>query len=113
MIDHFRDGKTWSVPYVTKAGVSRVRTVKIADCRKGYVNDNMFFPKKFNWKTTIRQRLDAGICELCGKQDNGLYEVHAVKSIKELGSAEWELVMKQKRRKTLVVCSECHDHIHK
>jgi hypothetical protein len=29
-----------------------------------------------------------------------------------LGNSHWETVMKQKRRKTLVVCGKCHAQIH-
>lgn len=112
MIDQYRDGKTWSVPYETKSGIKRVRTVKTADCKKGYANDTIFQPRKFVWKSTIQDRLNAGICELCGKTDANLYEVHHVSKLKALGDSEWETVMKQKRRKTLVICSECHAKIH-
>ena len=112
MIDQYRDGKRWAVPYETNAGVKRVRTVKIADCKRGFVSDNIYAPVKFIWKTTIQQRLNAGICELCGKQEDSLYEIHYVSSLKELGNSEWETAMKAKRRKTLVVCSECHEKVH-
>ena len=52
-------------------------------------------------------------CELCGKKHADLYEVHVVRNINELGNSDWELAMKAKRRKTLVVCSDCHRRIHK
>ena len=91
IIRQYKDGKTWSVPYETKAGTKRVRPVKIADCKRGEASDIIYQRKKFSWKTTIRQRLNARVCELCG----------------------WETVMKKKRRKTLVVCSKCHERIHR
>lgn len=112
MINMYRDGQSWSVPYETKSGINRVHTVKIADCKKGYASDIIFQPKNIVWKSTIRDRLNAGVCELCGKTDANLYEVHQVTKLKALGDSEWETVMKQKRRKTLVVCSECHAKIH-
>ena len=51
--------------------------------------------------------------ELCGKKHADLYEVHVVRNLNELGNFDWELAMKAKRRKTLVVCSDCHRKIHK
>lgn len=113
IIRQYKDGKTWSVPYETKDGTKRVRPVKIADCKRGEASDIVFQRTKFNWKSTIRQRLNAGVCELCGKKHADLYEVHVVRNLNELGNSDWELAMKSKRRKTLVVCSDCHRRIHK
>ena len=73
----------------------------------------MFQRIKFNWKSTIRQRLNAGVCELCRKKHADLYEVHVVRNLNALGNSDWELAMKAKRRKTLVVCSDCHRRIHR
>lgn len=113
IIRQYKDGKTWSVPYETKEGTKRVRPVKIADCKRGEASDIVFQRTKFNWKSTIRQRLNAGVCELCGKKHADLYELHVVRNLNELGNSDWELAMKSKRRKTLVVCSDCHRRIHK
>ena len=112
IIRQYKDGKTWSVPYETKSGTKYRRPVKIADCKRGFLTDTVFQRTKYNWKTTVRQRLNAHICELCGTKSADLYEVHVVRSLKELGDSLWETVMKKKRRKTLVVCSECHRKIH-
>ena len=113
IIRQHKDGKTWSVPYETKAGTKRVRPVKIADCKRGEASDIIYQRKKFSWKTTIRQRLNARVCELCGCKEADLYEVHVIRNLNELGNSDWETVMKKKRRKTLVVCSKCHERIHK
>jgi len=112
-IKKYKDGKTWSVPYETKKGTKHVKPVKIADCKSGKVDDVIFKRTRFNWKTTIRQRLNAKVCELCGTKEASLYEVHAIRNLSELGNSHWEAVMKKKRRKTLVVCSKCHTQIHK
>ena len=112
IIRQYKDGKTWSIPYETKSGTQRMKPVKIADCKKGFLTDTIFQRQKYNWKTTIRQRLNAHVCELCGSKTAQLYEVHVVRNLNELGNSQWETVMKSKRRKTLVVCSECHGRIH-
>ena len=113
IIRQYKDGKTWSVPYETKTGTKRVRPVKIADCKRGEASDIIYQRKKFSWKTTIRQRLNARVCELCGCKEADLYEVHVIRNLNELGNSDWETVMKKKRRKTLVVCSKCHERIHR
>ena len=52
------------------------------------------------------------LCELCGKDCRNL-EIHQVKKLKDLkGNSEWEIIMRKRRRKTLVVCPECHKQIH-
>ena len=112
IIRKHKDGKTWSVPYETKSGTKYVKPVKIADCKRGVADDVIFQRKKFNWKTTIRQKLNAKVCELCETKTADLYEVHVVRNLNELGDSYWETAMKKKRRKTLVVCSKCHAGIH-
>lgn len=115
MIRLYKDGKTWSVPYETVKGTKRVRPVKAADCKKNKANaatDIVFSRTRYAWKSTIRQRLNARICELCGTRTAELYEVHVVRNLSELGDLDWELAMKAKRRKTLVVCPACHNRIH-
>lgn len=112
IIRQYKDGKTWSVPYETKSGTKYHCPLKIADCKRGFLTDTIYQRKKYQWKSTIRQRLNAHVCELCGTKTADLYEVHVVRNLNELGNSPWETVMKKKRRKTLVVCSECHRKIH-
>ncbi len=59
--------------------------------------------------------LRAGRCELCKRTDN--IEVHHVRALAELTrpgqpQPEWSQLMARRRRKTLVVCGDCHDLIH-
>ena len=65
-------------------------------------------------RTTIDSRLKAYRCELCGCEGRDRkYEVHHVNKVKNLrGKEPWEIVMIAKRRKTLVVCRDCHQKIH-
>ena len=109
------DGTGWSIPSPTK---------KNKDNRIKFVDFETYKPPRkpkdtineywhHGWKTTIWHRLKAGICEYCGvpMEDKGV--VYAVKRLKKLGNEPWEQVMKQKRRKTLVVCPACNSLIHK
>jgi group II intron reverse transcriptase/maturase len=60
----------------------------------------------------ILQRLNAEICEYCGKSD-GYFEVHHVKRVKDLEGKElWERVMISRKRKTLILCRACHHDLH-
>ena len=60
-------------------------------------------------------RLQAGRCELCTQ--TGTVDVHHVRALAELhrpGQPQpvWNQLMAKRRRKTLVVCADCHTTIH-
>ena len=60
-------------------------------------------------------RLHAGWCELCDRRAQ--VQVHQVRRLADLSKpgrpqAAWEQIMAERRRKTLVVCRDCHDAIH-
>jgi group II intron reverse transcriptase/maturase len=60
-------------------------------------------------------RLVAGRCELCGQ--TGTVNVHHVRKLADLsrpGQPQpiWDQLMARRRRKTLVVCADCHTAIH-
>ena len=67
-------------------------------------------------RNELLKRLLANICELC-KSPNQV-EVHHIRKLADLkkpGQAEkpqWIQVMAARRRKTLIVCRECHQAIH-
>ncbi len=60
-------------------------------------------------------RLLKGRCELC--EHTGPMRVHHVRKLADLttptpAQPRWEQIMTRRHRKTLVVCVNCHDHIH-
>lgn len=61
-------------------------------------------------------RLTAGICELCDSHDG--ITVHHVKRLTDLNRystttpPQWVEAMRTSRRKTLIVCADCHANIH-
>jgi group II intron reverse transcriptase/maturase len=68
-------------------------------------------------RTELLKRLVADSCELCGK--TGAVEVHHIRKLSDLvhkwqgrTKPEWVTRMIEIRRKTLVVCRECHQAIH-
>ncbi|MBU0510795.1 MAG: hypothetical protein KJ638_03720 [Chloroflexi bacterium] len=67
---------------------------------------------KYRATTELGQRLTANECEWCGTQQ-GLMEVHHVRRLKDLkGKAVWEVHMIARRRKTMVLCKQCHVDLH-
>lgn len=110
-----RKGKYWSVTYITNSGIEKEkRLVTLKDCQNGKCNDAItkhgYIPVT---NASIRARLATGVCELCGKKTDEPMEVHLIPSIKTLQGEElWKQIMRNKRRKTLVVCSDCHKTIH-
>ena len=115
--ERFRDGHDkWGIPYETKEGKKCCYFADYMDC-KGITNgDELPNPSRMMHgyiRTTLEQRLSARKCELCGTTEARYYEIHHVNKVKNLKGKEfWEQVMIAKRRKTLVLCKECHDKIH-
>ena len=61
-------------------------------------------------RNSLIARLQLRVCELCGATDN--LEMHHIRKLKDLkGKSDWEKRMIARRRKTLAVCSKCHDKI--
>jgi hypothetical protein len=63
----------------------------------------------------LSRRLQAGKCEWCEKRTS--VEVHQVRNLAELArpgrpQPEWAKLMARMRRKTLIVCTTCHQAIH-
>ena len=66
---------------------------------------------RFN-RSSLQQRLEANVCEFCGKE-GGFFEVHHVRKLKDLAGKEgWKQIMIARKRKTLILCIECHDKLH-
>jgi group II intron reverse transcriptase/maturase len=66
-------------------------------------------------RTELVQRLLADECEWCGSTKN--VQVHHIRALKDLNNhkgkekPEWMKLMSARRRKTMVVCLECHQDI--
>jgi len=110
-------GDLFTVAYETKSGQKTTTFYRDGFKRKEQATkfDNVSeLPQfsKYNKTNTLKQRVERHTCELCNKECREL-EIHQVKKLKELkGTAEWVLLMRKRRRKTLVVCPECHKLIH-
>ena len=67
-------------------------------------------------RNELVKRLLANECEICGSMQN--VEVHHIRKLADLkndGRREkslWQKIMAARRRKTLIICRECHEAIH-
>ena len=105
----------WAIPYTTKKGQKRMFFAKYSECKGKECNDTISRKARnlAHYTTTFESRLKAKVCEVCGLEKEGKYEIHHVNKVKNLkGKAKWEQIMIAKRRKTLVVCHACHMAIH-
>jgi group II intron reverse transcriptase/maturase len=61
----------------------------------------------------LLRRKDAHQCEYCQKE-GGYFEIHHVKKLANIkqGTQTWQRLMIARKRKTLVLCVECHDKLH-
>jgi group II intron reverse transcriptase/maturase len=67
-------------------------------------------------RNELIKRLLADTCEICGSTNN--CQVHHVRKLADLNKKKrerpkWMITMMSRRRKTLVVCHECHGDIHR
>lgn len=104
------------IPYETKKGMKYLYLSKHSDCAKGKEASDtipgMTMIHKHT-RSTFESRLKAKTCELCGCTESRQFEIHHVNKLKNLkGKEPWEVMMIAKRRKTMVVCYECHKKIH-
>jgi group II intron reverse transcriptase/maturase len=73
-------------------------------------------PRIFMCRSQLLDRMMAEVCEMCGSQ--GRIQVHHVRKLKDLtrpgrrAKPAWVQRMAAIRRKTLMVCEECHRAIH-
>jgi group II intron reverse transcriptase/maturase len=75
------------------------------------------FPNTYIWtlsRTELIKRLNTHQCEYCGTRQ-GSVEVHHIRKLKDVaeGKALWQQMMAARRRKTLVLCTQCHHLLHK
>ena len=88
--------------------------ISLTHKRKTVIDDMPY--KVWGGRTELLKRLLADTCELCGSTEN--IEVHHIRKLSDLdtkGKTEkpiWIQIMATRKRKTLVVCRNCHNKIH-
>ena len=101
--------RTGKKPLVARFGgipLKRQKTAVLTD----RLSTGPIYPNK-----ELIRRLLRGRCELCGRSDG--IEVHHIRNLAQLErlaplSPHWAQVMTKRRRKSLVICGDCHGLIH-
>ncbi len=111
-----RIGKKWGVKYMTSKGEKTLMFLNMQDLKelKQVVSSEKLdlIPRTVSSHSELVHRIMSNTCELCGTT-KGPFEVHHVAKLKDLkGRYPWELKMLDMRRKTLIVCKNCHKLIH-
>jgi group II intron reverse transcriptase/maturase len=94
--------------------VARFGGIILRRDRRAVIHDPAPVPTPMPHRELIH-RLRRRWCELCERGASVV--VHQVATLKQLGQSgpgqpAWAALMAKMRRKTLVVCTSCHDHIH-
>ena len=113
----FTRNNEFRVPYETRGGIKYEVLYNAGFRRMKYALDSKVdVVPEYEWKNRPRElflRYKANICEMCGAYVESV-KVYQVKNMSDLDvRTEWGAVMNKKRRKTLVVCGECYNKIHK
>lgn len=117
-MDKFRIGSEFGIKYKTKDGKERIRFFYHEGFARKKVDktakiDIIPSTVKYASKTNLIDRLKANKCEFCGKTDCEI-EIHHVRKLKDLkGKSYWEKFMIARKRKTLALCKECHEKLHR
>jgi AI2M/AI1M-like HNH endonuclease len=83
--------------------------------RNAVLTDRVPTPVNVRRKELVT-RLQAGRCELC-KHTGATVDLHHVRALADLDQPghpqpAWDQLMAKKRRKSLIVCADCHAAIH-
>ncbi|MGZ6833559.1 MAG: reverse transcriptase domain-containing protein [Mycobacteriaceae bacterium] len=94
--------------------VARFGGIPLKRQKTAIITDRQTTGPVYHHKELIK-RLLAGRCEICKQTDT--VAVHHVRKLADLAQPAlpqptWARIMAKRRRKTLVVCADCHDRIH-
>jgi len=102
-----------------KDTIRHIRIFRLKDLRPLPPNDSRMdiYPNIYMWtlsRTELIKRLNRKQCEYCGTTQ-GTFEVHHIRKLKDVaeGKTLWQRMMAARRRKTLVLCTQCHHLLHK
>lgn len=111
----YTEGGVFGVRYATKTGIKRCEfyhdgfTMQRAS---GDVSvDTLPQYQKYDKPNSLARRLRAGVCEKCQAQTDEIH-MHHVRRLKDLtGANEFEVLMLNKRRKSLALCTTCFEEL--
>ncbi|MDD4414868.1 MAG: reverse transcriptase domain-containing protein [Oscillospiraceae bacterium] len=114
--ERYYKGNNFTVEYQTKSGMKQAIYYNNGFKRKkeAMKMEVNLLPQyiKYDNINSLKSRIKLGLCEMCNTKTDNL-SFHQVKKLKDLkGNTPWEILMIEKRRKTLAVCPKCHSEIH-
>jgi len=102
-----------------KDTIRHIRIFRLKDLRPHLPNASQIdlYPNIYMWtlsRTELIKRLNSKQCEYCGTTP-GIFEVHHIRKLKDVaeGTTLWQRMMAARRRKPLVLCTQCHHLLHK
>ncbi|MGQ3740824.1 reverse transcriptase domain-containing protein [Bacillus sp. Fil] len=117
IINKYTKNGKFIVSYETKKGPKKATLIDKGFVRKKHTIKNKEIDIQpntlmYSARTELVERLMANKCEWCGIQDIPM-EIHHIRKLKDLkGKMAWEKVMIARKRKTMVLCLECHNNLH-
>jgi group II intron reverse transcriptase/maturase len=95
-----------------------IRIFQLKDLKKPSPTDPQVDtqPNVYIWtlsRSEVVKRLNRGRCEYC-ETTQGPFEVHHIRKMKDIakGKTLWQQMMAARRRKTLILCQNCHHRLH-
>jgi len=86
--------------------------IKTPNSKDWKLDDTPVEYKTLCYKSELLSRVLARRCEYCSRE-KGYFEVHHVRKMADIkGKSMWDKVMIARRRKTMVLCVECHHLLH-
>jgi group II intron reverse transcriptase/maturase len=108
---------TLSLGYIHKGKAKELRLFKLSELKlisKRYNKvDIVPYTHMYSNGTELLRRWNAQECDICRK-DEGYFEVHHIRKLKDTKDSKqkWQKLMIARKRKTLVLCVECHHLLH-
>ena len=114
--EKFLKDHEFTVPFITASGTKTITFYHDGFRKKNtaskLVNDSPVTFGRYSYDREVIRRFRNKHCELCGKHSMDI-EIHQVPKLSALsGTSKWERLMLKIKRKTLMVCPDCHRAIH-
>ncbi len=110
------DGHALIIPGKNKTRL--IRVFRLKDKREPHPMDQTIDTPPNTLSLTLSRselirRLNTQQCEYC-ETSSGPFEVHHIRRMKDVahGKERWQQIMTARNRKTLVLCTKCHDLLH-
>jgi hypothetical protein len=112
-----RDGNDYAVRYVVDGTAHRMRVFKLAHLARIKIDPQSLdreepLKRWINRRSEVIERLNARVCELCGRDDLPV-EIHHVRRLADVKrSPLWVRLASARQRKRFVLCVPCHSALH-